>query len=146
MVAFGLYPLRQYGQRDASLRGLAQLARGGNPVLIFPQGAHVDPERERAGDPLVAFKPGIGHLAISLGATVVPFGQAGTERVMPASLEGHTGPVVGGIPVAIRRGPMAVAFGAPLRPQPGETPSAFAARLQEASYALARRAEAALGK
>jgi long-chain acyl-CoA synthetase len=145
-LAFGLYPLRQYGQREASLRGLAQLARGGSPVLIFPQGAHVDPALERANDPRAAFKPGVGHLAISLGASVVPFGLAGSERVMPPTLEGHTGPVVAGIPVSIHRGPLAVAFGPPLRPQPGETAGAFAARLQEASFALSRRAEAALGK
>jgi 1-acyl-sn-glycerol-3-phosphate acyltransferase len=145
-LAFGLYPLRQYGQREASLRGLAKLARAGSPVLIFPQGAHVDPELERADDPRAAFKPGVGHLAIGLGASVVPFGLAGSEQVMPPTLEGHSGPVVAGIPVAIRRGPLAVAFGPPLRPQPGETAGAFALRLQEASFALSRRAEAALGK
>jgi long-chain acyl-CoA synthetase len=145
-LAFGLYPLRQYGQREASLRGLAQLARDGSPVLIFPQGAHVPPDLERANDPRAAFKPGVGHLAIGLRASVVPFGLAGSERVMPPTLEGHAGPVVAGIPVAIRRGPLAVAFGPPLRPQPGETAGAFAARLQEASFALSRRAEAALGK
>jgi hypothetical protein len=65
---------------------------------------------------------------------------------MPPTLEGYTGPTVAGIPVSIRRGPLAVAFGAPLRPEPGESPAAFAARLQEVSFALARRAEAALGK
>ena len=65
---------------------------------------------------------------------------------MPATLEGHTGPVVAGIPVALKRGPMAVAFGAPLTVRPGETPAAFALRLQEAAFALSRRAEAALGK
>ena len=145
-LAFGLFPLRQYGQRDASLRALAQLVRAGSPALIFPQGAHIEPEQERAGDPRAAFKPGIGYLATSLGATVVPFGLAGPERVMPPTLEGYTGPTVAGIPVSIRRGPLAVAFGAPLRPEPGETPAAFAARLQEVSFALARRAEAALGK
>jgi long-chain acyl-CoA synthetase len=145
-LAFGLFPLRQYGQRDASLRALAHLIRGGCPALIFPQGAHVEPEQERAGDPRAAFKPGVGYLATSLGATVVPFGLAGPEQVMPPTLEGYTGPTVAGIPVSIRRGPLAVVFGAPLRPEPGETPAAFAARLQEVSFALARRAEAALGK
>jgi hypothetical protein len=33
---------------------------------------------------------------------------------------------------------------APLRPEPGELPGAFAARLQQASFTLARQAESAL--
>ena len=43
-----------------------------------------------------------------------------------------------------KRGPLAIAFGAPLRRAEGESPRAFAARLQDASYALTRQAEAAL--
>ncbi|HEY8745509.1 MAG TPA: non-ribosomal peptide synthetase, partial [Chloroflexota bacterium] len=38
MLAFGLYPLEQYGHRDSSLRRLAPVAAAGNAVLIFPQG------------------------------------------------------------------------------------------------------------
>jgi len=52
--------------------------------------------------------------------------------------------VIAGIPVAITRGPLAIAFGPPLRRGPEETPRAFAARLQESSYALTREAERAL--
>jgi long-chain acyl-CoA synthetase len=144
MLAFGLYPLRQYGERDASLRGLARLAAAGNAVLIFPQGRHSRPEEERAGDPVARFRPGVAHLAAALEAAVVPFGLAGTERLMPPFLEEFTGPVIAGIPVSITRGPLAIAFGAPLTLGPGESPPAFAARLQDASYALARQAEAAL--
>jgi len=53
--------------------------------------------------------------------------------------------VIAGVPVSIRRGPLAIAFGEPLESVPGEEPQAFALRLQEASFALARQAEAALG-
>ena len=141
VLAYGLYPLHQYGERDASLRGLVRLARAGNAVLIFPQGTYSRPEQERAGDRSVNFRPGVAHLAAALEAAVVPFGIAGTEQVMPPSLDGYKGPTVMGRPAAIRRGPLAVAFGAPLTLRPGEPPPAFTARLQEASYCLTRQAE-----
>lgn len=143
-LAFGLYPLRQRGEREASLRGLARLAEAGNAVLIFPQGEHANPELERAGDPSVQFRPGVAHLVAALDAAVVPFGLAGTELMMPPEREVFHGLIIAGVPVSIRRGPLAIAFGAPMSLGPGEEPQAFAARLQEASFALARQAEKAL--
>ena len=144
--AFGLYPLRQYSDRDVSLRGLARLAAAGNPVLIFPQGTHATLEEERLDAPRARFKPGVGHLARALDATVVPFGLAGTEKLMPPRKEGFTGRVIAGeIPVSIRRGPLAIAFGAPVNLEESESIPAFAQRLQEVCYALTRQAEAAVG-
>jgi len=143
-LAFGIYPLRQYAGRDASLRGLAKLAAAGNAVLIFPQGAHTEPELEQADALEARFRPGVGLLAQALDAAVVPFGLAGTEIMMPAHLEKYHGPTIANIPVSIKRGPLAIAFGPPLRPDPNEDPHAFAARLQDASFALARQAEQAL--
>lgn len=144
VLTFGTYPLNQTGERDASLRGLARLMQRGNAVLIFPQGTHSDPPLERAEDPSVRFRPGVGHLAGSLDADVVPFGIAGTERLMPAHLEHFRGLVIAGIPVSIHRGPLAIAFGEPVRMNDGESPRAFAARLQDICYALTRQAEAAI--
>jgi long-chain acyl-CoA synthetase len=144
VVAFGLYPLQQVQDRDASLRGLVRIAQTGNAVLIFPQGTHARPEQERAGDPEVRFRPGVAHLAMALGASVVPFGLAGTERVMPPYLDEFHGLVVAGIPVSIKRRPLAIAFGPPLTLEPGEEPQAFAERLQEVCYGLTRQAEQAL--
>ena len=63
---------------------------------------------------------------------------------MPPDAERFEGRVIGGIPVQIRRGPLAIAFGAPLHLAPGETPDAFAARLQAICYALTRDAERAI--
>jgi len=143
-LAFGLYPLRQRGEREASLRLLAKLARGGNPILIFPQGIHAKPALEQANDASVRFRPGVAHLAEALGAAVVPFGLAGTELMIPPERETFRGPLIAGIPVSIHRGPLAIAFGEPLTLEAGEEPQAFALRLQEASFALARQAEAAL--
>jgi 1-acyl-sn-glycerol-3-phosphate acyltransferase len=146
ILAFGLYPLHQFGEREASLRRLARLADMGNSVLIFPQGTHARPEQERADDPAVGFRPGVAHLVAALDAAVVPFGLAGTERLIPPFVEQFHGRVVAGIPVSLRRGPLAIAFGPPLTLAPGETPHAFAARLQAVCYALTRQAEQALAK
>jgi long-chain acyl-CoA synthetase len=145
-LAFGIYPLEQHRERDTSMRGLIRLANADNAVLIFPQGMHAKPELERTDNSSVDFKPGVAHLAEALQAAVVPFGLAGTEQVMPAYLNDFHGPVIAGVPVSLRRGAMAIAFGAPLRIQPGEEPHAFTARLQTASFALTRSAEAALAR
>lgn len=144
ILALGLYPLQRGEARERSLRGLARLAAAGNPVLIFPQGTHAKPEQERAGDPAVRFRPGVTYLARALDAVVVPFGLAGTEALIPPDARAFTGRKVAGIPVSLHRGPLAVAFGSPLAPEPSESPRAFAARLEAASYALTRDAEAAL--
>jgi 1-acyl-sn-glycerol-3-phosphate acyltransferase len=143
VLALGLYPLRRGEQREASLRDLRTLGEQ-HPLLIFPQGRHARPEEERADDRVARFRPGVAHLAVALDAAVVPFGLAGTERVMPPTLEGFDGPVIAGIPLSLRRGPVAIAFGEPMRPAAGESPRAFAARLQAASFALTRQAEQAL--
>jgi long-chain acyl-CoA synthetase len=144
ILALGLYPLRQYGDQDVSLRGLARLVQTGNPLLIFPQGKHTPPADERANDPSAAFKPGVGHLTTQLDAAVLPFGLAGTEVLMPE----HEKPwfMIGDTPIMIRKGALAIAFGAPLELEPGETPPEFMQRLQEACFGLARQAEAALAK
>ena len=146
ILAFGLFPLRQRTEQQQSLRRLVTLAQKGNPVLIFPQGTHVDPARERAGDPGVRFRPGVGHLAEALQAPVVPFGQSGTEKMLPPDADLFHGLKIADVPVSIHRGPLAIAFGAPMRIERGESPQQFTERMQEACFALAREAEAALAK
>ena len=144
VLALGLCPLQQARGRGASLRHLVRVARAGNAILIFPQGRHCRVADEQADPPLARFKTGAAHLARALDAPVVPFGLAGTEMAMPASLDEHRGPVVAGIPVRVARVPLAIAFGDPLRPQPGETAADFTLRLEGACYALAARAQAEL--
>jgi long-chain acyl-CoA synthetase len=146
VLGLGLYPLHQRDEREASLRGLARLAAAGNAILIFPQGTHATPEQERPGAATACFRPGVAHLATALQATVVPFGVAGTERTIPAHLADYHGKAVAGVPLSLRRGPLAIAFGAPLQPAAGEEPHAFAARLQGICFALTREAEVALGQ
>jgi long-chain acyl-CoA synthetase len=143
-LALGLYPLEREHEREASLRGLVRLAEYGNTILIFPQGTHARPEQERAHESEVRFRSGVAHIAAALDCPVVPFGLAGTERLMPAFLEGFHGRVIAGVPVALKRGPLAIAFGPPLRLCQGEAPEQFAERLQKASYLLTRQAEQAI--
>jgi 1-acyl-sn-glycerol-3-phosphate acyltransferase len=146
ILGFRCFPLRQYRDREESLRRLAALANAGDPILIFPQGHHIDPAAERAGDPTADFRPGAAHLAEALDAVVVPFGIAGTEKLVLPTAEGYRGFVLAGIPVKVTRGPVAVAFGPPLTRQPDETAQAFSQRLQEVCFALARQAETTIAE
>jgi long-chain acyl-CoA synthetase len=143
-LAYGLYPIRQFSRQAESLRGLADLARKGSVILIFPQGNHVDPQQEIDGEPIADFRTGVARLAETLGASVVPFGLAGTEQIIPSHVEEPRGLAIGGVPIRFQRMPLAIAFGAPLRLQPGETIPDFTDRLQAECFALTRKAEAAL--
>jgi long-chain acyl-CoA synthetase len=144
VLAWGMYPLEVTRERETSLRGLVRLAQDGNAILIFPQGTHARPEQERAGDPQVRFRPGVAHLAAALDCPVVPFGVAGTERIMPPSVEAFHGTVIAGVPMSLKRGPLAIAFDRPLLVGHDEDPDVFAARLEAICYALTRRAEGIL--
>jgi long-chain acyl-CoA synthetase len=142
-AAYGIYPLDRIVHREASLRRLANLARGGNAVLIFPQGTHARPTDERGDPPPVRFKTGVAYVAEALSAPVVPFGLAGTEEAMPPFVDNFHGLVIGGVPVSLKRRPLAIAFGPPQQQAADETPQQFAERLERLSYMLAAEAAAA---
>lgn len=144
ILAFGLFPLRQHQQREINLRRLLQAADAGNAILVFPQGVHVRPEQELVDDPQARFHTGVTHLARALDAAVVPFGVAGTEKVLPAFLEGYQGRVIAGVPMSFTPGPLAIAFGAPMKPEKDEPVEEFTQRLQAECYQLTRSAEAAI--
>jgi len=146
VLVLGLHPVDQRLGREVSLRALARTAKAtGGSILIFPQGTHSTTAAELAGDPSVRFRGGVAHLAEALDLPVVPFGLAGPEHVIAPVPETFHGPKIAGFPVAIHRAPLAIAFGAPLRLEPGETAQAFAARLQAVCAALTREAEDAIG-
>ena len=144
-AAYGLYPLDRLAHREASLRRLASLAGRGNAVLIFPQGTHARPIDERGDPPAVRFKTGVAHVAEALGAPVVPFGLAGTEEAMPPFVADVKGPIIGGVPVSLKRTSLAIVFGPPQRQAPDESAQQFAERLEQLSYGLAAQADAARG-
>ena len=138
ITAFGLFPLERTGDPDVSLRRLVQIAQKGNAIVIFPQGLHADPARERAGDPAVGFKAGVSRLAEALDAAVVPFGLANTEKAIPPDLHGVK---PWQVPSRLSRVPLAIAFGQALTPENGKDALTFIHRLQEVCFALTRQAE-----
>src|SRR5438067_1947706 len=91
--------------------GRCPCRRGGSApaaVLIFPQGTHARPADERGEVPAVRFKTGFVHVAQALDAPVVPFGLAGTEEAMPPFLDDFHGPVIAGVPLALKRTTLAI--------------------------------------
>lgn len=145
ILAFGLFPLARTGNREENLRLLLRIAGRGNTIVIFPQGQHVNPEDERLSRRRASFRPGIAKLAETLDATVVPFGLAGTERIVPPHSEQWRGRVIAGVPISLRPTRLAIAFGQPLWRSVDEDSDDFTQRLQETCFQLARQAELALG-
>ncbi|HEY0581747.1 MAG TPA: hypothetical protein VGE94_06155 [Chloroflexota bacterium] len=60
-------------------------------------------------------------------------------------LDGLRGRVVAGGPMALKRTPLAIAFGPPQRQAEGETAQHVAERLERLAYGLAAEADAARG-
>jgi 1-acyl-sn-glycerol-3-phosphate acyltransferase len=87
--------------RESAVRSLEragrQLRKEGSAVVIFPEGTRAPT------DELQRFKKGAFMLALHTGVPVVPFGVAGSRRVMP---KGRW---------RVRRGPIIVRFGEPIR-------------------------------
>ena len=115
---FNAFPLpqREAGTRQ-TLRYVGQVTADGYSVLIFPEG-----RRTETGQ-IDRFQPGVGMIAAKLGVPVVPVRIDGLDRVLGKSM---TWPV---------RGPVRVAFGAPIRLTGDEYP-ALATRVEEAVRGL----------
>jgi long-chain acyl-CoA synthetase len=114
------FPFDRHERPRESIDRVEERLRLGWHVALFPEGT-----RSRTGT-MAPFRPGIGVIATQLRAAVLPAYLDGAYRVLPP---GRRWP---------RRGRVTVRFGAPIRPEPGEDPLAFAARLEAAVRALAR--------
>jgi long-chain acyl-CoA synthetase len=112
---FNAFPLpqREAGTRQ-TLRYVGEVAADGYSVLIFPEG------RRTEDGQIDRFQPGVGMMGAKLALPVVPVRLDGLDRVLG---KGMTWPV---------RGPVRVAFGAPLHLTGNDYP------------ALARQVEAAV--
>jgi 1-acyl-sn-glycerol-3-phosphate acyltransferase len=111
---FNAFPLpqREAGTRQM-LRYVGEVLGSGYSVLIFPEGKRTD-----SGE-IGSFKAGIGMIGSKLDVAVVPVRLEGLEKVLHARMK---------FP---KRGPVRVAFGAPLRLQ-GEAYPALAATVETA--------------
>src|SRR4051794_18794418 len=92
------YPVKRDTADRAALRWTEELLRHGQVVVIFPEG-QVSPDAR-----FQPLKPGLALLALRTGATVIPVGLLGTERLMPYGCNW---------PRPIRK-PMIVRFGSPV--------------------------------
>ena len=111
---FNAFPLpqREAGTRQ-TLRYVGEVTADGYSVLIFPEGRRTETGR------IDRFQPGVGMIAAKLGVPVVPVRVDGLDSVLGKSM---TWPV---------RGPVRVAFGAPIR-LTGDDYPALAAQVEGA--------------
>jgi long-chain acyl-CoA synthetase len=111
---FNAFPLpqREAGTRQ-TLRYIGEVAADGYSILIFPEG-------RREPSP---FKPGVGMIASRLDLPVVPIRIEGLDKVLHSSSRWPT------------RGPVRIAFGAPMRLE-GDDYQSLATRVEQAVRAL----------
>jgi long-chain acyl-CoA synthetase len=111
---FNAFPLAQSGAGTRqTLRYIGELAADGYSVLIFPEGLRKD---EGALGP---FRPGVGMIASRVELPVVPVRLQGLDKVLHKTMRWP------------KRGPVSVAFGAPLMLE-GDDYAALAARVEAA--------------
>jgi 1-acyl-sn-glycerol-3-phosphate acyltransferase len=117
-IAFNTFPIDRRGGSLATTPG--ELLGSGWSLVIFPEGT-------RTHDGWVTrFQSGAAFLAVRHQVPVVPIAHRGTFAAMP---RGKGWPAKG-------RPMLTVRFGAPLRPQEGDTPRTFAPRIRESVAAL----------
>ncbi len=111
---FNAFPLpqREAGTRQ-TLRYIGEVAGDGYSILIFPEG-------RREPSP---FRPGVGMIASRLDLPVIPIKIEGLDQVLHSSARWPT------------RGPVRIAFGAPMRLD-GDDYQALASRVEQAVRAL----------
>ena len=109
-LVFGTVPIERRG--GAPTTTPARLLAEGWNVVVYPEGT-----RSPDGWP-GRFRPGAAALALSCGAPIVPIAVRGAYGAMP---RGRSWPAPGRPRVAVR-------FGDPLRPRPGEDALALTAR------------------
>jgi long-chain acyl-CoA synthetase len=111
---FNAFPLAQSGAGTRqTLRYIGELAAEGYSVLIFPEGVR---KEEGALGP---FRPGVGMIASRVELPVVPVRLQGLDKVLHKTMRWP------------KRGPVSLAFGAPLMLE-GDDYAALTARVEEA--------------
>ena len=115
---FNAFPLpqREAGTRQ-TLRYIGEVLGDRYSILIFPEG-----KRSHTGE-VLPFRPGVGMIASRLNVEVVPVRLDGLDRVLHPKMK---------FP---KRGPVRVAFGAPMR-LTGDDYEALAKQIEDAVKAL----------
>ncbi len=117
-LVMNTFPIERSGGKGTTTP--SDLLRQGWNLLIYPEGT-------RSADGVIGpFKLGPAFLAVQCGLPVVPIALRGTYASMPRD---QGWPAPGRLPVAIR-------FGAPVVPRPGETARQFGPRIREAVVRL----------
>jgi len=117
-IAFNTFPIERRGGSESALPG--QLLADGWSIIVYPEGT-----RSPDGFP-GRFRMGAAWLAVTHSVPVIPVGLRGTYAAMP---RGRGWPRPGRTRVAVR-------YGAPIHPQPGETPRELAPRIAMAVQEL----------
>jgi 1-acyl-sn-glycerol-3-phosphate acyltransferase len=117
-IAFNTFPIERRGGSESALPG--QLLADGWSIIVYPEGT-----RSPDGFP-GRFRMGAAWLAVTHSVPVIPVGLRGTYAAMP---RGRGWPRPGRTRVAVR-------YGAPIHPQPGETPRELAPRIATAVQEL----------
>jgi long-chain acyl-CoA synthetase len=111
---FNAFPLpqREAGTREA-MRYMGEVLADRHSILIFPEGRRV------GGEAIAEFRPGIGMMASRLAVPIVPVRIEGLDAVLHPTMKWP------------KRGPVRVAFGAPLT-LTGDDYAALAATVRDA--------------
>ena len=113
-IVLNTFPLERRGGSESPLTG--QLLADGWSIIVYPEGT-----RSPDGFPR-HFRIGAAWLAVTHSVPVIPVGIRGTYAAMP---RGRVWPRPGRTRVAVR-------YGAPIFPRPGETPRELAPRIATA--------------
>ncbi len=128
VLTFNAFPIERGSKR--SKRSVAtQLVAEGVPILLFPEAS-----RSRTGK-MARFTPGAAGLSIKYDVPVVPVTIVGAHQAMPV---GRSWPKPG-------RPPVRLAFGEPMRAEPGETPVEFTQRISDHIRTTFDRTSIAMG-
>jgi 1-acyl-sn-glycerol-3-phosphate acyltransferase len=123
--AYNALPVRRGEADHRALRLASGVLKRGGALLMFPEGTRSTTGKVGSG------KAGVGYLACSTGAPVVPACIVGSSDLKGAMA---------------RRTPLRVAFGAPIRPGPAESKDAYAAVTERVMDGIRRMREEILAQ
>jgi long-chain acyl-CoA synthetase len=115
-------PFDRFGRFEESMKTCEELLRSGHILVIFPEGTR------SADGKIASFKPGVAHLSMTVGCSIIPAYIKGAHEILP---KGSLMP---------KPCPLSVSFGPPLQPPLAEpnvrTCQELTRKLREAVIAL----------